>query len=830
MLNANFDTNQENPELQLALDFVRYTNRNIFLTGKAGTGKTTFLHSLKQLAPKRMIVVAPTGVAAINAGGVTIHSFFQLPFHPHIPSFYSDPGISDIHEAPSYKISREKVNIIKTLDLLIIDEISMVRADLLDAVDSVLRRFRKKELPFGGVQLLMIGDIQQLPPVVKDDEWQILSRYYNSAFFFSSLALKHTDYVTIELRHIYRQRDLEFIELLNRIRNNNLDQTVLKDLNKCYNPDFNHDANPGYITLTTHNSQAAEINDTRLGRLPGKVFSFKADLQGEFPEYSYPTFPVLILKEGAQVMFVKNDISRDKLYFNGKIGIVEHIDRETIIVKCPGIGPAITVEKAEWQNVKYSLNEQTKEIVETVIGTFIQFPLKLAWAITIHKSQGLTFDKAVIDAKAAFAHGQVYVALSRCRTLEGIVLSTPLRGNVIKNDPAVTGFINEASRKQPDKETLTEARQAYQQDMLFELLDFDGVLRDINYCKKVIRENRESVLGNIYDEMEEIFSKARTGLSDISKKFHPELVRLMRALPDIETNGHLQERVKKACLYFIPGTEEIYNELSNIRIETDNKLVRKAISPALKKVINNVNLKLACLKTCSSGFTVRGYLETRAKTGLNEIPEKKQRGEGYPVAAPDKIDNPALFDQLKSWRNIKALEMDLPHYRILQLNALASLANFHPRTLSDLRKIKGMGEKKCIQFGDELLSIINNYCVANSLEQPVFESAGMKEKAMKENTRFVSLKMFRSGKTISEIAVARGISIPTVEGHLAFYVKTGEVPLKDVVPSEKVSIIIKEFERSGRLLRSPVKTALGEGFSWSEIRFVMSHIEYSKKK
>src|SRR4030042_2353673 len=396
-----------NPDLHLAFDFVQCTNRNIFLTGKAGTGKTPFLHNLKRSAPKRMIVVAPTGVAAINAGGVTIHSFFQLPFHPHVPVHYLKPGY--LPESPEqqgsqvYKLSREKINIMKSLDLLVIDEISMVRADLLDAVDGILRRYKDHDQPFGGVQLLMIGDLQQLAPVVREDDREILDRYYDTTFFFGSLALRQTNYVTIELKQIYRQNDPEFIKLLNKIRDNQVDSDTLNQLNKQYDPHFIPDSDSGYITLTTHNAQAQLINNSKLDKLPGKAKVFKAIISDDFPEYSYPTAYELHLKAGAQVMFVKNDISKEKLYFNGKIGRIERFEDEAILVQCPGEALPIMVEKAEWQNMKYSLDEETKEIQETVIGTFTQFPLKLAWAITIHKSQGLTFEKAVIDARAAFA-------------------------------------------------------------------------------------------------------------------------------------------------------------------------------------------------------------------------------------------------------------------------------------------------------------------------------------------------------------------------------------------------------------------------------------------
>ncbi|MGA1842037.1 MAG: ATP-dependent DNA helicase, partial [bacterium] len=339
----------DNPQLELAFNFVQYTNKSVFLTGKAGTGKTTFLHNLKRLSPKRMIVVAPTGVAAINAGGVTIHSFFQMPLGPQVPARYTnETDTSQPYAQNQYnikKLNREKIGIIKSMDLLVIDEISMVRADLLDGIDDVLRRFRDHDKPFGGTQLLMIGDIQQLAPVVKEDEWEILKSYYETVYFFSSKALNQTHFISIELKHIYRQSDEYFVNILNKIRNNNIDKPALDELNKRYIPNFSPAENEGYITLTTHNRRAQEINDTRLKKLPGKPRVFTAVVEGDFPDYSYPTEYNLELKTGAQVMFVKNDTSGNKLYYNGKIGKIAKIEEDSVWVECPGDPLPIPVEK-----------------------------------------------------------------------------------------------------------------------------------------------------------------------------------------------------------------------------------------------------------------------------------------------------------------------------------------------------------------------------------------------------------------------------------------------------------------------------------------------------
>ena len=478
---------ESNPQLELAYDFLEYTGVNVFLTGKAGTGKTTFLRELKRRSPKRMIVVAPTGVAAINAGGVTIHSFFQLPFGPYVP------GSTDTVERGeklqyTHKFNREKINIIKMIDLLVIDEISMVRADLLDAVDDMLRRYRSKNEPFGGVQLLLIGDLQQLAPVVKEDEWALLKQHYASAFFFHSKALAATRYVAIELKHVYRQQDREFVDLLNRVRENRVDAAVLGMLNRRYVPGFKPSDDEGYITLTTHNHQAQRINDVKMAELSTRAYSFKAEVKDNFPTYSYPTEETLVLKQGAQVMFVKNDSSPEKRYYNGKIGKITAINDRSIEVVGKEDGLKIQVTPEEWTNTRYTLDEETREITETVEGTFKQYPLKTAWAITIHKSQGLTFERAIVDANAAFAHGQVYVALSRCKTFEGLVLSSPVTVRSLVSDGAIDEFVREAEQKEPNKEELQQARQSYFRELLLEQFDYETIRWRLHYLYRVLDE------------------------------------------------------------------------------------------------------------------------------------------------------------------------------------------------------------------------------------------------------------------------------------------------------------------------------------------------------
>ncbi|MBK7131669.1 MAG: helix-turn-helix domain-containing protein [Bacteroidales bacterium] len=823
-----------NNDLQFAFDFVKYTNRNIFLTGKAGTGKTTFLHDLKRTSPKRMIVVAPTGVAAINAGGVTLHSFFQLPFHPYVPSFYlpqvNRENTAEQNDPPGYKMSREKINIIRSLDLLVIDEISMVRADTLDAVDSALRRYKNRHLPFGGVQLLMIGDLQQLAPVVKDEDREILDKYYDSVFFFGSRALCSTDYVTIELKHIYRQNDKVFINLLNKVRDNHVDTEVLSELNKRYIPDFDPDSGGGYITLTTHNNQAQTLNDSKLEKLPGRSHSFKATIQDEFPEFSYPTASELILKKGAQVMFVKNDISRDKLFFNGKIGKVEDFEDDIIIVKCPDDDSPIMVERAEWQNMKYSLDDDTKEIQETVIGTFTQYPLKLAWAITIHKSQGLTFERAVIDACAAFAHGQVYVALSRCRTLDGLVLSTRINQRSIIDNPAISEFVNEKIQNQPGQPQLAEAKKAYQQMLLTELFDFTPVTRSLHHCLKVVNEHKESILGNPREIIEQNIISINTDLIEVSEKFQPQLNGLLKGETDAEENVLLQDRVKKASEFFSVKLEAAMKEiLEGFTVETDNKAVRKSIAEASERLKKEGDTKLACLNAVRSGFTIGKYLEAKAKSAI-EVPAAKSHQVKTADDASGIIKHPVLFRMLKEWRNQKAKETGLSHYMILHQKTMVNLAGFLPQSLSALRLVKGMGKKKSEKFGGEILEIITFYCEKENIAPAVDTIAyGKAIKKVKEDTKKISFDLFKEGKSVTQIAEERNLIATTIESHLAFYVGKGEIPVRRFVSQEKTDLISRHFGGSDDLKLGPVKEALGDQVTWSEIRFVANHIEFLRK-
>lgn len=825
-------SDEENPELKLAFGFLQNTGENIFLTGKAGTGKTTFLHNLKKTSLKRMVVLAPTGVAAINAKGATIHSFFQMPFGPQVPGGRTDSSSSDQINKRSaanqfHKFSREKLNIIRSLDLVVIDEISMVRADLLDGIDEVLRKFRDRDKPFGGVQLLMIGDLQQLAPVVKDDEWEILKAHYDTPFFFGSKALKQSNYITIELKRIYRQSDQEFIDLLNKVRYGDKNPDTLAALNKRYIHDFNIDSNGGII-LTTHNYQAQRINEEKMRKLAGTPHTFTAKVEGDFPEFSYPTDFELTLKTDAQVMFVKNDISSDKRYFNGKIGTVQAIDKGVIYVLCPGDNSTIPVGTDSWQNMKYGLNSETKEIEETVNGTFTQYPLKAAWAITIHKSQGLTFDKIVIDAGAAFAHGQVYVALSRCRTLEGLVLTSPLSARVLINNASVSEFNKSAEENQPGEIQLEHARIAYQQKLLRELFDFSPFQKRISYVLKIMNENRGSIHSSLIDRFETMATSVKNDIMIIAEKFNNQIAQYLLQEADITQNVALQERAKKAAAYFADKTEtSIRSLLQTDDIDIDNQEILKLLTDAVKRLDEETIKKSACLKICREGFSINTYLEARAKATI-EKPVLRQSSapqEYYNSAA-----HPVLHELLKSWRADKARDNDLPHYMILPHKTMIEICDQLPASLIELKAIKGMGSKKLKSFGAELLDIVNKYRSDNNIPLTLREESQLSPKVQKQSTKQISYDLFKSGKTVAEIAAQRELTVSTIEGHLSHFIGTGELSIYQFISPQKVTEISDYFKINNNREIGLAKAHFGEYVSFSELRMVIGHIGYVREE
>ena len=626
-----------NEESILAWNIIEKTSANLFLTGKAGTGKTTFLKRLKELSPKRMIVLAPTGIAAINAGGMTIHSFFQLPFSPYVPGTTFGSG-----EQKRYQFSKLKRNIIRSIDLLVIDEISMVRSDLLDAIDSVLRQYRKRhDLPFGGVQLLMIGDLQQLAPVVTPQEEHLLGQHYDTPFFFSSNALKQVGYLTVELKKIYRQQDEQFISLLNQIRENKASEETLQALNQRYIPNFVPPKEGNYIRLTTHNAPAQYINEQQLAALPAQSFSFTADIEGDFPETSYPADFKLTLKPGAQVMFIKNDPQHR--FYNGMIGEVIGVKTDEndskIIVRSKDSGEELELEKMEWTNAKYTLNEKTKEIEETVEGKFMQYPLRLAWAITIHKSQGLTFEHAIIDASHSFTHGQTYVALSRCKTLEGMVLSEPLSRGAIISSQTVDAFSSQLTA--PTQEQISSLELQYIIYCISELFDFYSIRASYEHLMRCLVEFFNGKYPRVVSEYQKLQVVLKS-LIAVSDKFRVQYTGMLARNPDVR-QAELQDRIHKGAMYFLDKIGILSDLIRKSNLDTDNKVARKQFEDRFSVFSEDVKLKERLLKyECSAEFTVTDYLKKKAQFLLLDADASSDSGSGRKSRRQKKPNEPKV--------------------------------------------------------------------------------------------------------------------------------------------------------------------------------------------
>ena len=706
-----------------AKSIINETSVNLFLTGKAGTGKTTFLHSLSQSTPKRHVVLAPTGVAAINAGGSTLHSFFQLSFAPYIP------GKGYMGEAERYhRFSKEKLNIIRTLDLIIIDEISMVRPDVLDAIDDLLRSLRNPVKPFGGVQLLLIGDLRQLAPVAQDSEWQYLRQYYASPYFFESHALRHAGFLMVELTNVFRQNDETFIDILNKIRDNRADYETLCRLNRRADPALLERADKeGYIRLTTHNYQANRTNQRQLDLLDGHPVRYKAEVTGDFPESAYPAEMELELKQGAKVMFIKNDTSGAHEYYNGLIGTVLSLSDNTVVVRTPSDDDPsgqkdIKTGSTKWEPTKYTLDKDGN-IKETPEGTFSQVPLRLAWAITIHKSQGLTFDKAIVDASHSFAPGQTYVALSRCRSLDGLVLESPLTASAIITDPAVNSFISSQPRMEGSDSELTSFRESYFAEMLAELFDFRTLDRAFDDFHRAVASVLQRDFPNFAASVGEAYYEFGIKVNDVASRLFSLFARIVPLRSAPAEGKLLAEKIRGGAAYFVKYLDTFSDLVKQTPVNNvDNQALKKRLLTATGALADMLDIKARLIEIYrDKDFDPQDYLKQKTSVLLrrpraDNISRKKERSprkrDSNEVAATSDIKNPELYSSLCVWRTKRA--EGKAAYTVLPNRTLMEIAATLPSTIADLHSITGMGKVKIDNFGQEVLEIVKNYCIENS--------------------------------------------------------------------------------------------------------------------
>jgi hypothetical protein len=850
---------QPNEIFSLAADLVNFTDKHVFLTGKAGTGKTTFLKFIREHTHKNVAVAAPTGVAAINAGGTTLHSLLQLPFGVFVPEGNRPMHLEtreEIHDKQSLvgrlRITGNKRKVIEALELLIIDEISMVRADLLDMVDTVLRVVRKRpNMPFGGVQVLYIGDMFQLPPVLRDNDREILKDYYKSPFFFDARVIQQAPPQYVELTHVYRQSDETFISVLNEVRNNQLTEEGLALLQQRYQPGFKAPKDENYITLATHNYMADQINAGELTALPTRVFEFDAKVEDDFPEHAFPVEKKLRLKLGAQVMFLKNDLETPRRFFNGKIGVITDIDTDKIKVLCPGDGEPIDVPKETWRNIRYTYEANTRTVKEDELGTFTQFPLRLAWAITIHKSQGLTFEKAIIDAGKAFEAGQVYVALSRCTSLEGMVLLSPIHRGLVMTHERISLFGRKERPLDELQKNTEEAKRLYVHRQLMEVFNFS----DANF--KVVQ------LQQLFQGFKDMFNASTVAwlqtLESLVHQLHITTQPLAAALQlqlqnagDLEKNEAVQQFLKENAANTLEIIQDKiwphWRKMPGMQPGHSRKSADTyfAIIEALNELLKERILRLSRLK---QGFKVDGFFGHRK---LSEVMASAKPAVVAPVK--DAAANPyrsyaSKIEQENGEQSIEHIELyrllrrltdaivhreQVPSYMVANAETLKEICTWLPLTLEDLSRIKGFGPKKIEWVGDEFLELILEYCEVHGLESRMHEREGTtvsRERRSAKTTHGhakkpsleVTLELFRAQKTVAEIAEERSLSPGTIEGHLHDAMMLGEITLDKLLSEAKIRKIeaVLPEELSGIQL-TPLMEQLGEGFRYGELRWVIT--------
>lgn len=819
-----------NEGFEMAAEFVLHTDQSVFLTGKAGTGKTTFLKHITSICKKEFVVTAPTAVAAINCAGATLHSVFQLPFGAFIPGTlrgFSDTNttITDKHSLfKNSRLGKDKRELFNRLELLIIDEVSMLRADMLDAVDLLLRHFRKRPMEaFGGVQVLFIGDLYQLPPVVKNDEWEFLKEYYDSPFFFDALALKTMLPVCLSLEKIYRQTNEAFIGLLNRIRNNELRSTDYDLLNDkvCNALPANH---LDYVTLTTHNAIADNINYAELQKTKGASYSFEAIVKGDFPEKMYPVDPTLTIKVGARLMFIKND-AQSKRWHNGKMATVleiffdEELDTNLIKVQPDEAIYPIILEKEVWSNTKYFYNENEDSIDEEELGSFTQYPVRLAWAITIHKSQGLTFEKVIIDAARAFAAGQVYVALSRCVSLDGVILLSKITQAAISTNPLIVDYMqNQTTDHLP--EMLKQKKEAFFVNTTQHKYDFKQPIRRMlqlqDYMLQRQLKNSAEVVAfilQIVDSLNEIEKTA--------EKFRQQIKQILDNGINEKILNELKARCEKADEWF--GKIFLAKALTPLNDIAKMILLEKKSRTALAAIYGEIKW----MKKCKEKFI---------PASPNPI---------IPKISPSKEINASesLAELLKTKRNEIASKQSLPPYRICSNQTISEMETYLPQNLLELSRIHGMGNYTLENYGDDFLSVMKAYCDKHQLQSRIHEKISIKIKKQSNNinaeqepqinTKQQSFNLFQEGKTIAEIASARNLVISTIEGHLSTFIADGKLDVFKLISKEKYELVAKRLlanSTESGIDIAATKAELSADINYGELRMVSAHLQFIKKQ
>lgn len=776
------DAHVETEMAALAARFINSTNRHVFLTGKAGTGKTTFLHRLAASTHKRYVILAPTGIAALNAKGVTIHSQFLLPFGSFVPErqLPADIAHGSFHDQDTltrrHPLNNIRRNVLREVDLLIIDEVSMLRADLLDAIDFRMRAVRQnRNQSFGGAQVLLIGDLYQLPPVVKDDEWRVLQRWYRSPHFFESRVMREHGYAHIELDRIFRQQDGDFIHILNNLRNNTITASDVAALNRHYKEVIPPAEKEGTITLTTHNRTADTINQQALADLPGRSYTFDAITDGDFPESMYPVLERIELKEGAQVMFVKNDV--DKAYFNGKLARVESLDKDGITVRMyDGVGDTLApgtykLKRETWENKRYTVNASTKEQEEQLLGTFEQYPVKLAWAITVHKSQGLTFNKAIIDVGSAFAPGQVYVALSRLRSMDGLILRTRIDPSVVSSDAEVVAFTERGAAQEPLPQQLKARQREYLQQLLTGTFDLGDLQRKVEWTMKDHPETAQFEEDTMKTALQVLRDSLRAE-EENTQKFRNQLMRLLYE----ERTEELQERIAKGAGYYGGMLQTSMRALFQHLAQVELLSKAKEYGNALKEIDGMLNKKIGTMAKVGymAGCILRG----------EEIERQKDIEQGLAAKRA------AMVGEARAWA-----EEHRPKGR--------SGKKRKRRTPGD----DPADEPGMVDPGDRTVK------------------ARREGKPAKGGTYETTYALVREGMGIDEIAASRSMARSTIEGHFARGIGEGQLEIDALMPMEERETIADWMrENEGKGLND-ARANFGDRFSFGQLRMVQAWVK-----